>query len=265
MCPDFGVDPQIDWAWSNHVEILVAILGGLIGGFMNTVASSGSVITLPLLVLMGLPPAVANGTNRLPVFFGAMMASIIFMHAKVINWHLAAKIMIPTLGGSIVGAIAADHIRDERLNLLIAAAVVIALLLLFTGAKKAFGKLIEDLPRYRWQEALYLFCVGIWLGLIVLDSATYLLLILILSMRLPLVQANAYKNLVLCIATGLSLIVMSLDGNVDWEIGGLMALGSVVGGFIGARFAMHELAKKWTYRFLVAIISLELVNIVLTF
>lgn len=242
------------------MEILVAILGGLICGFMNTVASSGSAITLPLLVLMGLPPAVANGTNRLPVFFGAMMASITFIRAKVIDWHLAVKILIPTLGGAVVGAIAADHMREENLTELIIAAVVIALLLLFTSARKAFGQFIEELPRYRWQETLYLFFVGVWLGLIVLDSATYLLLVMILSMRLPLVQANAYKNLVLFFATGLSLVVMALEGNVNWAIGGVMALGSILGGYIGARFAMHEVAKIWTYRFLVAIISLELLH-----
>lgn len=247
------------------MEIFVAILGGLIGGFMNTVASSGSAVTLPLLVLMGLPPALANGTNRLPVFLGATMATMTFVRAKAINWRLAIKILLPTMGGAIVGAMVADLMSAETLSILILVAVVIALLLLFTSVKKAFGKLIEELPRYRWQEAVYLFFVGGWLGLIVLDSATYLLLVLILSMRLPLVEANAYKNLAICIGTGLSLVVMALDRNVNWEIGGWMALGSILGGYIGARFSMHEVAKKWTYRLLAAVLSLEILQIAVTY
>lgn len=52
------------------MEILIAIIGGFVGGFMNTVASSGTAVTLPLLLLMGLSPGVANATNRAPVFWG---------------------------------------------------------------------------------------------------------------------------------------------------------------------------------------------------
>jgi uncharacterized membrane protein YfcA len=58
----------------------------------------------------------------------------------------------------------------------------------------------------------------------------------------------------------MSLVVFAIDGNVDWRLGALLALGSLIGGYVGARFAMHELAKKWTYRFLVGIIVLELIH-----
>jgi uncharacterized membrane protein YfcA len=241
--------------------MLLVILAGVVCGFMNTVASSGSAVTLPILMALGLPPAVANGTNRVPVFLGALIATLTFMRAGVIQWRFAIKVLVPSVAGAIVGTLIADQLPPAALELLIVVAVIVALLLLFTNIKHALSEAIEQLPRYRWQEAMYLLGVGFWMGFIVLDSATYLLMVLILSMRLSLVTANAHKNLVLMVATGIALVLMALQGNVDWNLGGLLALGSIIGAYAGAKFAMHALAKKWTYRFLVMIISLELIHI----
>jgi uncharacterized membrane protein YfcA len=129
-------------------------------------------------------------------------------------------------------------------KILIVVAVLMALLLLLSNFKKAFERVIDELPRYRWQEAVYLFLVGVWIGLIVLDGGTYLLPILMISMQLPLLKANAYKNLASLITTGLSLLVMEFDGAVDWRLGLIMAVGSILGGYIGAKFSMHPLAKN---------------------
>ena len=246
------------------MEFVIAIVGGLIGGFMNTVASSGTAVTLPLLVFMGLPPAVANATNRVPVFLGFVISCYTFLRAGEVDWKLAFKVVFPWTVGAIVGAIIVDHIPAELVKTLIVVAVVMALLLLLSNFKKAFERTIEALPRYRWQESIYLFFVGLWIGLIVLDGGTYLLLVLMLSMQLPLLKANVYKNFASLFTSGFSLLVMSIDGHVNWKIGGIMALGSIAGGYIGAKFSMHPLAKVWTYRLLIAIILLELGHIAMT-
>ena len=54
------------------IEIFIAVGAGLLCGFLNTVASSGSAVTLPLLIFMGLTPSMANATNRVPVLVGAV-------------------------------------------------------------------------------------------------------------------------------------------------------------------------------------------------
>lgn len=245
------------------MEIVIAIIGGFIGGFMNSVASSGTAVTLPLLLLMGLSPPVANATNRVPVFLGLLISTFTFLRAGLLQWHLAIKIVIPCSLGAIFGAIIADRVPDGIIKVLIVIAVVMALLLLLSNFKKTFDRVISGLPRYRWQEAIYLFLAGLWIGLIVLDGGTYLLLILMISMQLPLLKANAYKNLASLFTSGLSLLVMGFDGKVDWSLGLIMSVGSVAGGYIGAKFSMHSLAKVWTYRLLVAIICFELIKIIL--
>ncbi|RIY38969.1 hypothetical protein CJP73_15775 [Neopusillimonas maritima] len=235
-------------------------MGGLLCGFLNTVASSGSAITLPLLMFMGLAPSIANATNRVPVLIAALIASLTFLRAGVIDWKLAIKVLIPTTSGSLLGVFVASFMPERDTQILIAVAVLCAFLLLFSGLKKLLARELNEGARYRMFEVAVLFAVGFWLGLIVLDGATYLLLALIVFVRLPLVKANAYKNLAILATSLIALSIFSLEGDVNWEIGGIMAIGGVAGGYLGARVALNHVAKVWTFRLLVTVILLELVH-----
>jgi len=242
------------------IEIIIAVGAGLLCGFLNTVASSGSAVTLPVLILMGLSPAIANGTNRVPVLIAALIASIAFLRAGIIEWRLAFKILTPTVIGSIFGASLAVYMPQDYIKLLIFIALLCAFLLLFSGIKKLIEQEFEESLRYRGFEIGILFAIGLWLGLIVLDGATYMLLALIAFVRLPLLKANAYKNLAILATSAIALALFSAKGEVNWEIGSIMALGSIAGGFFGAKFALIPLAKVWTFRFLVTVILLELIH-----
>lgn len=246
-------------------ELVIAVLAGAVCGFLNTLASSGSAVTLPVLMFMGLSPVMANATNRIPVVMGALIAGVTFMRAGVIEPDKAVRILIPTCIGCLLGAYIATQIEASQLKLMIAIAVLIALVLLFAGLKKAIMQDLEHEPRYRWQEFAMLLFVGSWLGFIVIDGATYLLLVLVLGLRLTFVQANAYKNLALAVTSAMAVTLFALDGHIDWTLGLLMGLGSIAGAFLGARLAMHQLAKIWAFRLLVTIIVLELINMTLNY
>ena len=150
------------------IELVIAAFGGFLCGFLNTVASSGSAVTLPLLVFMGLTPIVANATNRVPVVVAALIATITFLRAKVIDWQIAIKILIPVVLGSIAGAAFVDTLQQEQIKFLISVAVLLAFVLLFSGLKKILQKEFEQGARFRFVEIIVLFLVGFWLGLIVL-------------------------------------------------------------------------------------------------
>jgi hypothetical protein len=85
---------------SPEVEIAVIIAAVVISGFINTLASSGSAVTLPLMILIGLPATVANGTNRLPILAGAIAALITFHRAGVIDWRNGLLLSIPVVAGT---------------------------------------------------------------------------------------------------------------------------------------------------------------------
>jgi uncharacterized protein len=78
---------------SNDIWSLLLGLGaGLACGFLNTAASSGSAVSLPILLMIGLDPVSANATNRIPVLIGAVAATASFHKRKALLWGLAVKV-----------------------------------------------------------------------------------------------------------------------------------------------------------------------------
>lgn len=241
--------------------VLLGLVGGVLCGFLNTAASSGSAVSLPILVLMGLDPISANATNRIPVLIAGLSATLSFHSKRAIPWLLALKVICPTLLGSLVGVGLAELVPARQLGLLITAAVLVALILLFTKLKQAISQASSDITRYRFREAVVFFCIGIWLGFIVLDGATYLLLALTLMVGLNLVHANAIKSVVIAAATAMALLVFSYKGQVDWTLGAFLGVGGLIGGILGAKISMSPNAKRYVFALLVVVISAELMHL----
>jgi uncharacterized protein len=82
------------------------------------------------------------------------------------------------------------------------------------------------------------FLVGVWLGFIVLDGATYLLLVLMLMCNYSLAEANALKVLLIAVTTLVPIALFSDAGDIAWIEGGVLAFGSIVGGHLGARLSI---------------------------
>jgi uncharacterized protein len=234
---------------------------GLACGFLNTAASSGSAVSLPILMLVGLDPVSANATNRIPVLIGGVSATMSFHAKKVLPWSLAAKVCLPAAAGSLVGAGVAELLPSRHIGLAITAAVLMALVLLFSKLKKAIEQASAETCRYGWREVMIFFGIGIWLGFIVLDGATYLLLALTLGVGLNLTPANAIKSAVLVPTTLIAMIVFAYKGDIDWTIGAIMGAGSIAGAYLGARLAASPAAKKYVFYLLVVVISAELVHL----
>ena len=241
--------------------ILLGLGAGFACGFLNTAASSGSAVSLPILMMIGLDPVSANGTNRIPVLIGALSATWSFHQKKALLWALAVKVSLPVAIGGLIGAGFAEILPGRDLALVITAAVLVALVLLFTKLKQAIESATAQDVRYGTREFAVFVGIGIWLGFIVLDGATYMLLALTLVVGLPLVHANAIKSAALVPTTLVAMAVFAYKGNIDWTIGAVMAVGSIAGAVLGARLATSPAARKWVFRLLVIVICAELVHL----
>src|ERR1700736_3578937 len=237
--------------------VIVLLVAGIACGFINTLASSGSAISLPMLLTLGLPALAANATNRLPVLFGSLMALRTFQREGKMDWPAAWKIVLPATLGSAAGVYLAETLHNRELGLVITAAVLVALLLLFTKLKEALAKDYHRAPRVTGLGLFVLAFVGVWLGFIVLDGATYLLLVLILLFRFDLPHANALKVLLLVTTTLVPIVLFTQHGDIWCKEGLLLSAGSILGGYLGARVSAQERARSWVFRTLVAVILLE--------
>lgn len=100
----------MDLTW---VHIIILITSGLIVGFINTIAGGGTIISLSVLMLLGLPPIVANGTNRVAIIAQNITAVINFHRKKLIDWKKSFKLAIPVVLGTVIGAIIGNHISND--------------------------------------------------------------------------------------------------------------------------------------------------------
>lgn len=245
-----------------HIFLALVLAGaGLACGFVNTVASSGSAISLPVLLMLGLSPLDANATNRLSVLFGAGMALHTF-HAKgQVPWKPGLRMAIPATVGGILGVLAAERLPGRQMALVITAAVIAAFLLLMTKLKKVLQRPQTTEPRSTPLGMAALLGAGFWMGFIVVDGATYLLLTLVLLFHYDLVRANALKALLGVVTTLVPIVMFAGHGSIRWPEGLLMSAGSLVGGRLGARLAMREQAKYWVFRILVLVLILEIIHL----
>ena len=133
----FGADV---WVNNGHVlgrvppltDAVILILTGVLAAFLNTAASRGSAVGLPIMIMIGVGPVMANASNRLPIVIGCATAVWTFHRAGHLPWRDAVRFAIPVAIGAVAGASLASVSDDMRTNLVIVA-VVVALLLLFAN------------------------------------------------------------------------------------------------------------------------------------
>ena len=240
------------------------LLAGIALGFLNTVSSSGSAVSLPLLLGFGLSAEIANATNRVPVVAGLLMALWRFQKAGAIPWPLVLDLLPAMLLGALIGSALSLVASMMVLVWAIQGALVAALLLLIINPKRWLNRQPLDLSQVSvdWRLRLLFLVIGVWAGFIVLDTATYLLLALVLLAGVSLTQANSVKIVLMGLASLLSAVFYAAAGAVNWPVALLLTSGSVVGSLWGSRVALGPRAQQWIYRLLLITISGEIVVMV---
>jgi uncharacterized protein len=246
---------------SPAAEVVVFVGAGLLSGFLNTLASSGSAVTLPVMIFMGLPATVANGTNRLPLLAGGLTALLTFQRAGVVDWRNGLVLSAPVLAGTIAGAALASVLDAKAIGWAVIVAVVAALVMLLGNPKRFLRDAAPGGPRVVLTTAAVFVPIGLWAGFIVLDAGTYMLLGLVLVVGYDLIRANAIKSLFLVWISLASLLVFDVEGEMNWGVGLLLSVGSIVGSWVGGLLATKEWAKVWVFRLLVVVILVEMVEL----
>ncbi len=244
-------------------EALLMVIGGFLAGFCNSLGSSGSAVTLPLMVFLGFSPTIANATNRVGILFGSVASTVVFHRNGKLNWPTIPPIALCLWAGTLVGVGLAAHVGERGTQLAIVAAVLLAFVMLLTGSRK-FLRPVSGPPRSVGPlTGLILFVVGLWAGFIMLDSATFILLALVLGLNYDLCHANAIKSLMLTGVALISVVLFAWHGSIDWETGAVLAAGNWLGGWVGARAAVIPGIERWVYALLVTVISFELGKLLL--
>ena len=221
--------------------IIIIILSGIVVGFINTLSGGGSMISLSLLILLGLPANIANGTNRISVFLQTFSSVTSFTRQKMCTSWKPIWLGIPATVGSVLGAFLAVDVHEKVIELAMCVAMVIMIFFLFykpgKWLKENAGLLNKPL---KWYHFLIFFLVGFYGGFIQVGVGYFLLMALVLTVGYDLVKANAVKNLIVFLYAIFALLVFILDGKVNYLYGLILSIGSMIGALIASYLAVKK-------------------------
>lgn len=225
--------------------VLLILLAGTAGGFLNTLAGGGSIITLPLLIFLGLPAPVANGTNRIALMWQNMVAISNFRHKGFFPWKLGIIWGIPALLGAIVGSQLAITIPEETFNRILAVVMFLVLGLIIWKPKTAPHLKIEKIAsNNKVLGALIFFFIGIYGGFIQIGVGIFIIALLTFLTGSSLVQINSLKVIIIAIYMVASLLVFIINGQIDWALGLTLAVGNGLGAWLGSTLAIRR-GDRW--------------------
>lgn len=236
---------------------LLLIGAGFFAGVINTLAGSGSLITLPVLIFLGLPATVANGTNRIGVILQNTVAGFSFYRSKVMDWRGAAILSIPAVGGSVIGASIAVNLDEALMQRVIGAVMALMLFVIWLRPQRWLQGTLQNLSGgISWQQVIVMFVIGVYGGFIQAGVGIFLLAALVLTVGYDLVRGNAVKIVIILIFTVASLFVFANNNQVDWAAGTLLGVGNMLGAWLAAQLAVRK-GARWVRWVLIATVALS--------
>ena len=212
---------------------------GLVAGVINTLAGGGSLLTVPLLIMLGLPGTIANGTNRIGILVMSIAAVWGFKREGLGALDEARPVLLPVALGGLIGAYAVAQMTDAAFERAFALIMLAFLVPTLRAPKRpASPTQTGGSPGTGVGTWLLFFLIGLYGGAI--QAGVGILLVLALSYAgYDLVRANAIKVLLTLLFTVTAVPVFLLEGQIQWIPGLALAVGFSLGGVFGARLAVR--------------------------
>ncbi len=222
------------------LKIVLLLLVGTVAGFLNVLAGGGSFLTLPMLIFMGLPPTVANGTNRVAILMQNVMAVKKFHEFKVFPLKFSLLVTIPAVLGSLAGAYAATVIPDATFKKALAIIMIVITLITMLNPTEKLTSREMAWGKGRWTAMVLMFLGIGFYGGFVQAGVGFLILSAMVVAGFDLIHGNAVKVFVILIFTLFALVVFTVQGKVNYLWGAVLGVGNVTGAYLATVTAVKK-------------------------
>lgn len=238
------------------LNIFLLVLGGSVAGFINTLAGGGSFLTIPLLIFLGLPPTVANATNRLGVFMQSLTATRQLHRHGVFPVRFSLIVAIPAVLGSVLGTYAALVISEAAFKKYLAVFMILMTLVTFLKPAALLPRPVGNYRFWRWALLwLAFFVIGLYGGFI--QAGVGFLIVAAMALTgYDLVAGTAVKSFVIFLLTCVSLAIFWAGGKVQVAPGLALGAGSMLGAFIGSQVTVSK-GNAFIQKFVVAMVIIS--------
>ncbi|MFP9136533.1 TSUP family transporter [Devosia sp. XGJD_8] len=236
--------------------ILLALAAvGMLAGFVDAIAGGGGMIALPALLSVGLPPVAALATNKLQGSIGTAMAALTFWRRGYVSLRALLPAVLLTFAGSLSGALVVRQLDVGLLEIAVPVALIgIALYFLFApnlsdadkAARLPFGLFVPVMG----------FAIGFYDGVFGPGTGSFLTIGFVMLFGLGLTRASGNTKVLNLTSNLAALAIFIPAGDVVWPAAIAMAVGQVVGGYIGARTSIRYGAR--VIRPVVVVVSIAL-------
>ena len=271
MVPDtlaaLAADFPFEW-W----QAALILLAGVAAGLINTIVGSGTLVTFPVLVTMGVPPVTASMSNAMGLSAGNLTGAWNYRHELAGVERTLLKLIPCSALGGVIGAWLLLHLPETVFAVVAPVLIAMAVLLVIfqprlsawvKGRQDAEHVTPESVDSHPIRPVLYVlvFLTGVYGGYFTAAQGVILMAIFGIFLHGTLQQSNAIKvilSLAVNLIAAVSYLLFAFE-RIDWTVVLLIAVGSLVGGFVGAKVG-RRLSPGWLRAVIVVLGLLALVN-----
>lgn len=221
------------------LDLALLLLAGVAAGIINTMAGGGSFLTLPVLVGLGLPAGVANGTTRVSVLAQNAVAALTFHQNNVRAHGVTTRLLAPVLIGAVLGSWLATRIDDEMFRPVIGVVLLIWAVYLAVKPDRFLHPPEREREPNGWSYAFSI-VIGLYGGFLQAGVGFPLIALLSGQLGYDLVRTNAIKAGLIFVYTCIVLVIFAGAGQVAWTPAIVLAGGTMLGGWLGARWQLQS-------------------------
>lgn len=244
-----------------HVPLLFS--AGLVAGIVNTLAGGGSMLTLPALIFIGLPPSLANGTNRVAVLIQCITATAGFHTSGVSRFRFALLLSVPAIVGAVIGAQISVELPDWLFQKVIAFVLLAMVALVVWSPTSPNASSGTPEGSRKTLSIITFFFIGMYGGFIQVGVGYPMTAALTLLCGFDLILTASVKVFMVALFTAAALFVFIVNGEVDWSYALVLSMGNGLGGWLGTKIALKK-GEKWIKIILavsVVFMALKLMNL----
>ena len=246
------------------LPLLVIFVVGIIGSSFGTLVGGTSLITIPVLIFLGLPPHTAIGTDRLGITGLASVGWYKFHGKGLVRYPIAWIMGIVVAVGSFLGATLVLQISMALLKKIIAVATILLLILLIRQPRLGMERKGHVIKRQEYGVGLFMsFVVGIYGGFYGAMGGTFLLYISLFTFKQTFLEGTATIKLSSLMMTMMAAFVFARKGAIDYAMAIAMFLGCAIGSYIGAHYS-DRIGNVWIKRLFIFIVLAMVVKLLIS-
>jgi uncharacterized membrane protein YfcA len=245
------------------LSLAIIFFTSIVGGLFGTLVGGTSLITIPILIFLGLPPHTAIGTDRLGITGLGIMGWYKFHEKGLVRYSISLLMGAAALAGSFIGANLVLQISMGLLKKIIAIATILILILVIAQPRLGVEKRDRVITRGEYRTGIFIsFFIGIYGGFYGAMAGTFLLYVLLFIFHQTFLEGTGTLKLTSLMMTTTAALVFAMKGAIHYPMAAAMFLGCGIGSYFGAHYS-DRIGNVWIKRLFIAIVLIMVVKLLI--